>query len=44
MSKRRTHCPEFKAKVALEAISGRKTSPVGKKRVYVTGVQRPGIW
>jgi transposase len=25
MSKRRTHSPEFKAKVAKEAISGRKT-------------------
>jgi transposase-like protein len=25
MSKRRTHSPEFKAKVAMEAISGRKT-------------------
>jgi transposase-like protein len=25
MSKRRTHSPEFKAKVAVEAISGRKT-------------------
>ena len=25
MSKRRTHIPEFKAKVAMEAISGRKT-------------------
>jgi hypothetical protein len=25
MSKRRTHRPEFKAKVAMEAISGRKT-------------------
>jgi transposase-like protein len=24
MSKRRTHSPEFKAKVAMEAISGRK--------------------
>jgi len=25
MSKRRSHSPEFKAKVAMEAISGRKT-------------------
>ena len=25
MNKRRTHRPEFKAKVAMEAISGRKT-------------------
>lgn len=25
MSKRRTHIPEFKARVAMEAISGRKT-------------------
>ena len=25
MSKRRTHSPELKAKVAMEAISGRKT-------------------
>jgi len=25
MSKRRTHCPEFKARVAMEVISGRKT-------------------
>jgi transposase-like protein len=25
MSKRRTHSPEFKAKVAIAAISGRKT-------------------
>ena len=25
MSKRRTHSPEFKARVAMEAISGRKT-------------------
>ena len=25
MSKRRTHSPEFEAKVAMEAISGRKT-------------------
>ena len=25
MSKRRTHSPEFKAKVAMEAISGRRT-------------------
>ena len=25
MSKRRTHNPEFKARVAMEAISGRKT-------------------
>jgi len=25
MSKRRTHSPEFKAKVAMEAISGSKT-------------------
>jgi putative transposase len=25
VSKRRTHSPEFKAKVAVEAISGRKT-------------------
>ncbi len=25
MSKRRTHSPEYKAKVAMEAISGRKT-------------------
>ena len=25
MSKRRTHSPEFKAKVAMEAINGRKT-------------------
>jgi hypothetical protein len=25
MSKRRTHSPEFKARVAIEAISGRKT-------------------
>jgi len=25
MSKRRTHSPEFKAKVAMEAISGRKS-------------------
>jgi transposase-like protein len=25
MSKRRTHCPEFKARVTMEAISGRKT-------------------
>jgi len=25
MSKRLTHSPEFKAKVAMEAISGRKT-------------------
>ena len=25
MSKRRTHSPEFKAKVAMDAISGRKT-------------------
>jgi transposase-like protein len=26
MSKQRTHTPEFKARVAMEAISGRKTS------------------
>ena len=25
MSKRRTHSPEFKARVAMEEISGRKT-------------------
>jgi transposase-like protein len=25
MSKRRTHSPEFKVRVAMEAISGRKT-------------------
>ena len=25
MTKRRTHSPEFKARVAMEAISGRKT-------------------
>jgi putative transposase len=25
MSKRRTHSPEFKARIAMEAISGRKT-------------------
>jgi len=25
MSKRRTHSPEFKARVAMEAISGRKS-------------------
>jgi len=25
MSKRRTHSPEFKARVAMKAISGRKT-------------------
>jgi putative transposase len=25
MSMRRTHCPEFKPRVAMEAISGRKT-------------------
>ena len=25
MSKRRTHSPEFKSRVAMEAISGRKT-------------------
>ncbi len=25
MTKRRAHSPEFKAKVAMEAISGRKT-------------------
>ena len=25
MNKRRTHSPEFKAKVAMEAISGRRT-------------------
>ena len=25
MSKRRTHSPKFKARVAMEAISGRKT-------------------
>ena len=25
MGKRRTHSPEFKARVAMEAISGRKT-------------------
>jgi putative transposase len=25
MSKRRTHSPEFKARVAMEAFSGRKT-------------------
>jgi hypothetical protein len=25
LSKRRTHSPEFKARVAMEAISGRKT-------------------
>jgi transposase-like protein len=25
MSKRRTHSPDFKARVAMEAISGRKT-------------------
>jgi transposase-like protein len=25
MNKRRTHSPEFKARVAMEAISGRKT-------------------
>ena len=25
MSKRRTHSPEFKARVAMETISGRKT-------------------
>jgi putative transposase len=25
MSKRRTHSPEFKARVGMEAISGRKT-------------------
>ena len=25
MSKRRTHSPEFKARFAMEAISGRKT-------------------
>jgi len=28
MSKRRTHSPEFKARVAMEAISGRKTNRV----------------
>jgi putative transposase len=26
MSKRRTHRPEFKARVTMEAISGRKTN------------------
>jgi transposase-like protein len=29
MSKRRTHSPEFKARVAMEAISGRKTIQEG---------------
>jgi putative transposase len=28
MTKRRTHSPEFKARVAVEAISGRKTLQV----------------
>ena len=32
MSKRRTHSPEFKARVAMEAISGRKTIQVGLPR------------
>jgi putative transposase len=30
MSKRRTHSPEFKAKVAMEAIGGRKTIQVSQ--------------
>ena len=30
MSKRRTHSPEFKARVAMEAISGRKTIQVSQ--------------
>jgi hypothetical protein len=32
--KRRTHSPEFKTRVAMEAISGRKTTPVGDERVW----------
>ena len=27
MSKRRTHSPEFKARVAMEGINGRQTIP-----------------
>ena len=30
MSKRHTHSPEFKARVAMEAISGRKTIQVSQ--------------
>jgi hypothetical protein len=32
--KRRTHGPEFKTRVAMEAISGRNTTPVGDERVW----------
>lgn len=38
MSKRRTHSPEFKAKVAMEAISSRKTIQVSEwKRQLLDG-------
>jgi transposase-like protein len=37
MSKRRTHSPEFKAKVAMEANSGRKTL----QEIAPDGAERP---
>ena len=38
MSKRRTHSPEFKARVAMEAISGRNTIQVSQwKRQLLDG-------
>jgi|1048.fasta_scaffold00927_10 transposase-like protein len=38
MSKRRTHSPEFKARVAMEVISGRKTIQVSQwKRQLLDG-------
>lgn len=41
MSKRRTHSPEFKTRVAMELISGRKTlneiAAVGAERLIQVG-------
>jgi transposase-like protein len=40
MSKRRTHSPEFKARVAMEAISGRNTIQVSQwKRQLLDGAR-----
>ena len=48
MSKRRTHSPEFKARVAMEAISGRKTIQeiaLGRKRYTVMhGARGAAAW
>ncbi len=39
MSKRRTHSPEFKAKVAMEAISGRMTIQVNAADYGIHSIQ-----